>query len=263
MPVCGLEWMEDSMAAEHEQTEAAAQTAAQFATTHWSLVSAAAHGGSTAARRALADLCQIYWYPLYAYARHRGLAADTARDLTQGFFEHLIEHQIVASADAAKGRFRAFLLACFKNFMASEHARATRQKRGGGQPVFSLDAPGAEERFGRELADHASPEVLYERRWAVAVLDEAMRRLRQEFVTAGRERTFELLSPRLEADRDGASIADLAAQLGAKEGTVRVMVHRLRRRYRDLLHLVVLRTVATPAEVTDELRHLFQVLEAP
>ena len=263
MPVCCLGWTEDWMAAEHDQTEATAQTAAQFATTHWSLVSAAARGGSTAARQALADLCQIYWYPLYAYARHRGQVADAARDLTQGFFEHLLEHELVASADAAKGRFRAFLLRCFQNFMASEHARATRQKRGGGQLVFSLDAPGAEERFGRDLADHRSPEVLYERRWAVAVLDEAMRLLRQEFATAGRERTFEILAPRLGEDRDGAPAAHLAAQLGTTEGTVRVMVHRLRRRYRELLHVVVLRTVATPAEVSDELRHLFQVLQPP
>lgn len=251
------------MAAELDQTESAGQTAAQFATTHWSLVSAAAHGGSTAARQALSDLCRIYWYPLYAYARHRGLDAEAARDLTQGFFEHLLEHELVAAADAAKGRFRAFLLRCFKNFMASEYARATRQKRGGGQPVFSLDAPGAEERFGRDLADHRNPEVLYERRWAVAVLEEAMRLLRQEFTTTGRGRTFELLATRLEPDRDGASYADLAAQLGTTEGTVGVMVHRLRRRYREMLHLVVLRTVSTPAEVSDELRHLLQVLQPP
>ena len=245
------------------QTDPATPTAAQFATTHWSLVFAAGRGGSAEARQALAELCRIYWYPLYAYARHQGLACEAARDATQGFFEHLIEHELVASAEAARGQFRAFLLRCFQNFMASERARATRQKRGGGQPLLSLDAPGAEERFARELTDRRSPEVLYEHHWAVAVLDEAMRLLRREFTVQGRERTFNLLAPRLEGDRNGGSAADLATQLGTTEGTVRVMVHRLRRRYRDLLHGVVLRTVASPTEVLEEMQHLFHVLQSP
>ena len=243
-----------------QQDPSAARTAAQFATTHWSLVLAAGHGGSAEARPALAELCRTYWYPLYAYARHKGTPADAAQDLTQGFFEHFLEHQLVATADAAKGRFRAFLLRCFQNFAASEHARATRQKRGGGQPLFSLDAPGAEARFARELSDHHSPELLYERQWAVAVLDEAMRQLREEFASEGRQRIFDLLAPRLSGDRDGGACAELATQLGTTEGTVRVMTHRLRRRYRDVLNGVVLRTVSSPAEVSEELRHLLAVL---
>lgn len=243
-----------------QKDPSAARTAAQFATTHWSLVLAAGQGGSGAARHALAELCRTYWYPLYAYARHKGTPADAAQDLTQGFFEHFLEHELVCSADATKGRFRAFLLRCFQNFAASEHARATRQKRGGGQPLLSLDAPGAEARFARELSDPRSPEVLYERHWAVAVLDETLRRLREEFVAEGRERTFDLLAPRLSGERDGGSCADLAVQLGTTEGTVRVMVHRLRRRYREVLNGVVLRTVDSPSEVSEELRHLLEVL---
>src|SRR5512138_3421624 len=154
--------------------ESAARTAAQFATTHWSVVLTAGHGGSTSAADALAELCQTYWYPLYAYARRTGSPPEDAEDLTQGFFQHLLERRLVASADAAKGRFRSFLLRSFCNFKATEHARSARQKRGGGQPILSLDAAGAEAKFGRDLSDSHNPELLYERNWALAVLDGAM-----------------------------------------------------------------------------------------
>lgn len=236
---------------------------AQFATTHWSLVFAAGHGGSAEARQAMAGLCQIYWYPLYAYARHKGASADAAEELTQGFFEHLLAHDVVASADAARGRFRAFLLRCFQNFAAGEHARATRVKRGGGRPLLSLDVPGVEARVVRQLADPGDPERVYERHWAVAVLEEAMRQLREAFTAEGREEVFELLAPRLSGERDGNSATEVARQLETTEGNVNVMVHRLRGRYREVLHRVVLRTVDSPTEVQEELRHLLRVLQAP
>jgi RNA polymerase sigma-70 factor (ECF subfamily) len=226
------------------------------------LVLAAGHGGSAVAREAMAQLCQLYWYPLYAYARRQGADADAARDLTQGFFEHLLEHELVARAEASRGRFRSYLLQCFKNFASSERARARREKRGGGDLILSLDVPGMEQRFAGDLADGRDPESLYERQWALAVVEEALRRLRQEFVVAGRERTFTALAPRLTGDPDGVSSRELARELGTTEGTVDVMVHRLRRQYREALSAVVLRTVASPAEVEEELRYLLRVLQA-
>lgn len=249
------------MTHESDQPGPTRPSAAQFATTHWSLVFAAGHGASAEARGAMAELCRIYWYPLYAYARQKGAAPEAAQDLTQGFFEHLLEHDLVASAEAARGRFRAFLLRCFKNFTASEHARATRQKRGGGQPLLSLDAPGAEERFARDLSDPCDPEVLYEKRWALAVIEEALRQLRAAFAAEGKERAFALLAPRLSGARDGAPSAELARELQTTEATVNVMVHRLRRRYREVLQGVVLRTVDSPIEVEEEMRYLLAVLQ--
>jgi RNA polymerase sigma factor (sigma-70 family) len=232
-----------------------------FPPTHWSVVLAAGHGGSADAAEALAELCRTYWYPLYAYARRSGRSPEDAQDLTQGFFEHLIESRLVASADATKGRFRAFLLQCFRNFMAADHTKATRQKRGGGQPILSLDATGAEARFGREMADTRSPEWLYERNWALAVLDEAMLQVQREFAASGRERGFQILRSHLQGDDNGLSYAAVAKELSTTEATARVMVYRLRRRYRELLNGVVLRTVGSPAELEAELRHLLQVVQ--
>jgi RNA polymerase sigma-70 factor (ECF subfamily) len=232
-----------------------------FPATHWSVVLAAGHGGSTDAAEALAQLCRAYWYPLYAYARRTGRSPEDAQDLTQGFFEHLIESRLVASAEATKGRFRAFLRQCFRNFMAADRAKATRQKRGGGQPILSLDATGAEARFGRETADMRSPDLLYERNWALAVLDEVMLQVQREFAASGRERAFQILRPHLQGDDHGLSYAAVAQELSTTAETARVMVYRLRRRYRELLNGVVLRTVGSPAEVDEELRHLLQVVQ--
>jgi RNA polymerase sigma factor (sigma-70 family) len=250
------------MVSNEARNEPAAGPAAQFATTHWSAVFAAGHGGSTAASEALAELCRAYWYPLYAYARRTSRSAEDAQDLTQGFFEHLLKSRLLASADASKGRFRSFLLHCFRNFMATEHAKATRHKRGGGVTMLSLDVAGAEERFGREMANRRSPEVLYERNWALAVLDEALLQVQREFARTGRERTFQVLQPHLTGDTNEVSLSGLARELSTTEATVRVMVHRLRRRYRQVLNGVVLRTVSSPTEVEEELRYLHQVMRA-
>jgi RNA polymerase sigma factor (sigma-70 family) len=233
-----------------------------FPPTHWSVVLAAGHGGSADAAAAVAELCRVYWYPLYAYARRSGRSPEDAQDATQGFFEHLLESRLVASADATKGRFRSFLLQCFRNFMASNHAQATRQKRGGGDSLLSLDAAGAEARFGREVTDQRSPEVLYERNWALAVLDEVMLQVEREFAASGRERTFQILHPHLQGDDNGPSYADVAKRLSTSVEAVRVMVYRLRRRYRELLNQTVLRTASSPAEVEEELRYLLRVVRS-
>jgi RNA polymerase sigma factor (sigma-70 family) len=241
--------------------ESRVRTAAQFATTHWSVVVAAGDSASPKAQEALEALCRRYWYPLYAYARRTGHSPEDAQDLTQGFFEHLLKSRLVASADAAKGRFRSFLLQCFRNFMGAEHAKATRQKRGGHQSLLSLDAAGAEARFVGEPADPHRPEQLYERNWALAVLDEALLQVQQEFATSGRERAFEVLRPHLQGEDEDLSYAASARKLATSEAALRVMVYRLRRRYREILNGVVLGTVDSPAEVEDELRHLLQVVQ--
>jgi DNA-directed RNA polymerase specialized sigma24 family protein len=250
------------MVSDNAGKEQHSRRAAEFATTHWSAVVTAGHEGSTGSDEALAELCQTYWYPLYAYARRTGLSPEDAQDLTQGFFEHLLESRLVASADAAKGRFRSFLLQCFRNFASSEHAKATRQKRGGGRRSLSLDVAGAEERFGRETADTRSPEWLYERNWAVAVLEEAMLRVESEFARSGRKHTFEILRPHLQGDGGAPPHSSLANELSTTEATTRVMVHRLRARFREVLNGVVLRTVSSPAEIEEELRHLLQVVQS-
>jgi DNA-directed RNA polymerase specialized sigma24 family protein len=237
-------------------------TKSEFTTTHWSEVFAAGHEESGEGGHALGDLCRTYWYPLYTYARRTGRSAEDSQDLTQGFFEHLLESHLLASANAAKGRFRAFLLRCFRNFMTTQYLKASCEKRGGGKVVLSLDAEGAEAKFGKEAADPRSPEVLFERAWAIAVLDAAMRRVEEEFVTSGRGRIFRVLCPHLQGDDDSLPHAVLARKLATTEVTVRVMVYRLRRRYREALNTVVLRTVESPAEVDEELRHLLRVLQS-
>ena len=249
------------MVADEATGEQVTRTAAEFATTHWSAVFAAGHGSSTSAAEALDELCRTYWYPLYAYARRTGSPPEDAEDLTQGFFQHLLECRLVDSADAAKGRFRSYLLRSFCNFKATEHARAARQKRGGGQTILSLDAAGAEAKFGRDLSDTSNPELLYERNWALAVLDGAMLQMEREFATSGREQVFRVLRPYLQGDENVPSHAVAARELATTEATVGVMVYRLRRRYREVLNGVVLRTVSSPAEVEEELRHLLQVVQ--
>lgn len=223
---------------------------------------AAGHGGSVDAAAATADLCGAYWYPLYAYARRQGASPADAEDLTQGFFEHLLRDRVLESAEAARGRFRNFLLRCFQNYCASTWQRSRTDRRGGGAVAWSLDAADAEQRFAREARDHHDPEALYHRNWALALLEDALNRLQRECVLAGRAAVFEALAPRLQGD-DGASIGAAAVALNADERTVRVMLHRLRNRYRALLRELVARTVGSPDEVEEELQHLKQVLREP
>ena len=231
-----------------------------FATTHWSLVLAAGESESADAQRALSDLCQAYWYPLYAYVRRRGQPVEDARDLTQEFFARLLARNWIARADPGRGRFRSFLLGAMKNFLADEWDKARAQKRGGGSAPLPLEFGTAETRFSHEPADPATPEQLFERRWALTLLETVLQRLREECTAEGRTEQFARLSPCLVGDRTAQPYAELAKELEVSEGTVKAAVHRLRQRYRQLLRAEIANTVAAPREVDEELRHLFAVL---
>ncbi len=229
-----------------------------FAPTRWSLIVAARDGHSHEARQALSQLCEVYWYPLYAYIRRRGHTADQAQDLTQEFFARLLERDFLGAADPEKGRFRAFLLACCKNFLANEHDRAAAQKRGGRAPA-TLSVEGAEERYRREPAHDLTPERAFERRWALTLLDRALGRLRDEFTGRGKGGVFDGLRPYLVGDR-GAPQERAAAALGMSVGAFKVAVHRMRQRYRELLREEIAQTVGGPDEVEEEIRDLFTAL---
>jgi len=215
---------------------------------------------TTRAREALARLCQTYWYPLYAYVRHRGHSPEDAQDLTQEFFARLLEKNTLGRVTRGRGKFRSFLLGTMNHFLVDEWKRASAQKRGGGQPVLSLDAHDAETRFGREPVDKVTPERLFEQNWALALLDTVYHRLRREYETSGRGHLFDTLKFSLTGDRSTMPYAELAKRLGLTENTVKVTVHRLRQRYRELLREEVAQTVASPGEVEEELRGLFRAL---
>jgi len=233
---------------------------AVFATTQWSAVLSAGRNDTTRARAALAQLCKTYWYPLYAYVRQRGHSAHDAQDLTQEFFARLLEKNSLGRVTRGRGKFRSFLLAAMNHFLADEWKRARAQKRGGGHRAISLDAHDAETRFEREAVDKVTPERLYEQNWALALLDTVYHRLRREYETGGRGHLFDTLKFSLTGSRSAMPYADLAKWLGLTESAVKVAVHRLRQRYRELLREEVAQTVASPGEVEEELRGLFRAL---
>jgi RNA polymerase sigma-70 factor (ECF subfamily) len=237
-----------------------ASDAGMFATTRWSLVLAARGRPSPEARAALADLCRVYWYPLYAFVRRSGCDAAAAEDLTQEFFARLLEKGWLDQADQSKGRFRSFLMTACKHFLANERDRARALKRGGGHPPLPFDFQAADDRYVREPAHELTPERLFERRYALALLEHVMAGLRDEYAAAGKERLFERLKTQLGGDRDAAEHDTVAAELGMTVGAVKVAAHRLRRRYRDRLRDAIARTLDDPAAVDDEIRHLFTVL---
>ncbi len=224
------------------------------------MVLTAGRTDTTRAEDALAKLCSTYWYPLYAYVRRRGYSAHDAQDLTQAFFAQLLERQSLASADPNRGRFRSFLLGVMNHFLANEWTRAHAQKRGGGAKLLPLQFDTAETRYGHEPADHTTPEQNYERRWAMALLEEVLRRLAEEYKLEGRAELFAELNPCLVGERATQPYAELATRLGVNEGTVKSAVHRMRQRYRQLLREEIAHTVAIPGEVDAELHHLFTVL---
>jgi RNA polymerase sigma-70 factor (ECF subfamily) len=230
-----------------------------FPATRWSLILAARDAAAPGARKALAELCQTYWYPLYAFVRRQGHAHEAAQDLTQEFLTRLLEKDGFASVDPERGRFRSFLLAACKHFLANEYDRATAQRRGGGRPVLPFDFSDAEGRYGREPAHGLTPERLFDRRWALALLDAVLVRLRREYETAGKGELFERLQGQLTGE-GGRPYAEEAAALGMREGAVKVAAHRLRLRYRELLRDEIGQTLADPAEVDDEIRALFAAL---
>jgi RNA polymerase sigma-70 factor (ECF subfamily) len=227
-----------------------------FLTTRWSVV-LSARGDTTHAPDALAKLCHAYWYPLYAYVRRQGVSSHDAQDLTQEFFARQLAKGWLADVERERGRFRSWLLASLKHFLANEWDKARAQKRGGGGQFISIDDT-AESRYDREPADAPTAESLYDRRWALTLLDRVLTRLREEFAVAGKIEQFEILKGVLAGDR--TPYVELAAALGTTEGAVKVAVHRLRGRYRDLIRAEIAETVSSAAELEEELRHLLGAL---
>lgn len=225
----------------------------RFDSTRWSLVLAAGRAPSGPGRRALEELCEAYWPPVYAYVRRRGHAREEAEDLTQAFFAALLEKRYVRDADPARGRFRSFLLSAVTHFLANERDRETALKRGGGRPIADLDAARAEPARGD------TPERAYERRWALSVLDRVLEALAEEQARAGNAARFARLRDFLAGEGEGG-YAPAARDLGVTESAVKVAVHRLRRRYRELLRAEIAETIADAAEVDDELRALMAAL---
>jgi RNA polymerase sigma-70 factor (ECF subfamily) len=243
----------------HDKQQSAG--ARRFATTHWSVVVAAGGRPSPESREALAALCRTYWYPLYAYVRRRGYQAEDAEELTQSFFARLLEKKFVGAADRAKGKFRSYLLASLKYFLAKEWRRAGAQKRGGGRSGVSLDFTGGESQYTLEPVHDLTAEKIYERRWALTLIEQTLAKLRDEFASSGEQlRLFERLKPYLGGDKRGAPYRQLGAELGMTEGAVKVAVHRMRRRCREILRAEIAQTVTRPEEVDEELQSLFKAV---
>ena len=233
-----------------------------FATTHRSVVLAAGQGDSPQAIEALERLCRTYWYPLYAYVRRRGYQPQDAQDLTQGFFAALLTGKYLGQANRARGRFRTFLLTAFGNFLHNEHDRATALKRGGGREIVSWEAHTAEGRYAQEPAGGLSPEQIYEKRWAATLLERVLARLRDESIDAARRELFDQLKPHLWGEDEATPYAQLAARFNVSVSAIKVTVHRLRRRYREVLREEIAQTVADAAEIDGEIQYLIRVMSA-
>jgi len=233
--------------------------AAKFVATPWTVVLAAVRGDSIQARGALEKLCSAYWYPLYAFVRREGHSPHDAEDLTQGFFACLIEKRYLDAVNPAKGKFRAFLLAALKHFISDERDRAQAQKRGGGHVFVSFDTQSAEAKYGLEAAHHETPERIFERNWAMALLERVMAALRDEYAADSKTKLFDELKTALTAESGSVPYAEIAVKLDSTEGAVKMAAHRLRHRYRQLLRAEIAHTVASADEIEAEIRHLFAV----
>jgi DNA-directed RNA polymerase specialized sigma24 family protein len=231
-----------------------------FVTTHWSVVATAGRSDTPRAQAALEKLCQTYWFPLYAYVRRRGHSVEDAQDSTQEFFSRLLAGNWVSDADRTKGRFRTFLLTALNRFLANEWDRASAKKRGGGVAPVPLDTEVAESRYCAEAGNALAPDRLYDRQWAMTLLDRALTRLEAEHQRSGKPAEFAVLSPALTAERGDIPYAAMAAQLGLNETAVRMAVHRLRKRFREVFREEIAQTVAGPNEVEEEIRHLLAAL---
>lgn len=232
-----------------------------FVTTHWSVVMAARDPDSPGSMEALETLCRTYWYPVYGCIRRLGHNAHDSQDLTQAFFAKLLEKEYLRAVDPEKGRFRTFLSVALKRFLANEWDRARCLKRGGQNKLVTFDTQEAERRYQAEpSADLLPADRAYERRWAMTLLHQAMDHLRAEYSVAGKQSEYDRLKDHLTADRGAIPYAELAGALQLSEGAVRVAVHRLRKRFRDLFRAAVAETVSCPAEAEDELRHVVEVL---
>ena len=233
---------------------------ARFQTTHWSLVLAARTGESSESREALEKLCEAYWFPLYAFVRRQGFEAEDARDLTQAYFTRLIEKRDLEDVKPELGRFRSFLLVSVKHFLANELDRERARKRAPAATLESLDALDAESRYAREPVDALTPESVFHRKWADTVLDRTFTRLEREWAGEDRAARYGLLRRHLAGEEPAPPYRQLAAALGTTEGAVKMTVHRLRKRFGELLREEIATTVRDPEEIDDEIRHLLGTL---
>jgi RNA polymerase sigma-70 factor (ECF subfamily) len=227
-----------------------------FATTRWTVVVSAGHKSSPQSDRALGELCQTYWYTLYAYVRHQGHRKEDAEDLVQGFFGRFLEKNYLEGLSAERGKFRAFLLASLKHFLANEWDKSQRQKRGGAIPHLSLDWQSADDRYHLEPPDPESPDRTFDHQWALVLLERVLGRLRQESAAQGKAKLFEQARSFLGAGGPAIDYAQAASALGTETGAVRVAVHRLRKRYREMLRQEIAQTLCDPAQVAEELESL-------
>jgi RNA polymerase sigma-70 factor (ECF subfamily) len=242
------------------QLEPSASGPRSFETTRWSLVVSAGQVGTPESKEALGELCKLYWYPIYLFVRRRGYNADEAVDLTQGFFARLLEKNDLATADRSRGRFRSWLLGCLKHFLANEWDRTHALKRGGGKSVLSIDAEDAEGRYLREPSHDMTPERVYDRRWALTMLEQTLATLKEECKRNGKSKLFEAIKPALAGEGRDEGYAQIGAELGMSEGAVKVAAHRLRARYRDILRIRIGETVDTEQAVDEEIKDLFAAL---
>lgn len=234
---------------------------ARFAATSWTNVIAAQQGGSPEAEEALEKLCRSYWYPLYSYLRRKGNDPHGAQDLTQGFLYRLIHDNYLGAADRRRGKFRSFLLAALNHFVSNQRDYERAVKRGGRVNFVSLDDDQSEDRYLKEPASDLSPEKIFERNWFLALFEEALSNLRAEQISAGRGQVFDLLKQFVIEDAEAGEYKNVAPQLNMTPNAVAVTVHRLRERYKTLVHEEVLRTVGDPSEIDEELRRFFAVME--
>lgn len=235
--------------------------ARRFATTRWSLILQARRSDDSIARVALEELCRTYWVPVYAFMRRQTSDVHEAQDLTQGLFTGLLTQEAFADLCPERGRFRAFLLAAARHYVSNARDRATALKRGGGVIFQSLDYDVCEQRIATDLNRSSSAEAMFERHWALTLLEQVLMKLRQEFEAAGRAAIFTALSGHLSEQENAETLADLAVRLEMTPEAIRVALHRLRKRYRRILREEITQTIASPDEVDDEIRQLFRVLQ--
>ncbi len=235
--------------------------AARFATTRWSIVNSAGHDSSADSRVALESLCQAYWFPLYAYVRRRVDNVEEANDLTQAFFERLLEKNYLAQANPERGLFRSFLITSFKHFLAKEWKKTRAQKRGGGRTVLSLDFQQGDSRISHEPTCDQTPDQIYERQWAMTLLARVVDRLRAEYKDAGKPELFEHLKDFIIGQYSEITYADVAEAVGSTEAAMKMTAHRMRRRYRELLREEIAEIVAKPEDIDEEIRNLFSLFQ--
>lgn len=244
------------MSSPDEIPSEARSVSGKFQTTNWSAVLAAGDTSVPGAREALEKLCRTYWYPLYAFVRCSGRPAEEAQDLTQSFFAYILQSRLISKADPEVGRFRSFLLASLKHFLAHEQERAAALKRGGGTLFLSFDQLDPEQRCALEPADPATPDQIYDRRWAMQQVENALAHLKADYDSSGRGALFDLLKDYIWGEKNTLTLGEIASRLDLTEEAVKKSVQRMRQRFRDCLRAEIAQTVATPEQIDDELRHL-------